>query len=448
MKTSLHIFCLVALVFFLGRCDSAEPERSNTAPSVRSVTASSNRVKAGETTTLWVVATDSDGDQLSYAWSSTSGSFPQGTSGTSVTWKAPDTPGPYQCKVIVSDGQEVVEGTVRINVTDAGLDPPTGLQALGDGELSPGIFNTTIELSWDGVFGISTLKGFNLYRSRDGGPYERINLNVLPANSTSYLDESVQTGEYSYQITSVNIDDLDGSPSTASDPIGALEIALTLIDSGTFEMGDIAGAGSSDEHPVHTVRITQDFYMGTYEVMQAEWRAVMGSNPSYFTGDDRLPVERVSWNDVQDFIGVLNDWAGGSYYRLPTEAEWEYAARAGTTTKYSFGDLESELGNYGWYSSNSGSRTHTVGEKLPNPWGLYDVHGNVYEWVYDWYGSGYYGRSPSWSPVGPSLGSRRVIRGGCWWEDIANDLRSANRELNGPAVRGRFTGFRLSRAAQ
>ena len=117
----------------------------------------------------------------------------------------------------------------------------------------------------------------------------------------------------------------------------------------------------------------------------------MGDNPSYFTGDDNLPVERVSWDNVQRFITKLNDKEGTSKYRLPSEAEWEYACRAGTTTRYSFGDNESELGEYAWYSSNSDSQTHPVGQKRANPWGLYDMHGNVWEWVQDCWHDSYSG---------------------------------------------------------
>jgi formylglycine-generating enzyme required for sulfatase activity len=178
-----------------------------------------------------------------------------------------------------------------------------------------------------------------------------------------------------------------------------------------------------------SVVISDAFYMQTTEVTQGQWRKVMGSNPSSFKycGDD-CPVEQVSWNDVQEFIRKLNSMEGTEKYRLPTEAEWEYAARAGTTTAYSFGDSGSELGDYGWYDRNSGNKTHPAGQKRANPWGLYDVHGNVWEWTQDIYKGG----------------SGRVIRGGSWYGS-ARYCRSAYRSSGDPGFRDRYLGFRLAR---
>jgi formylglycine-generating enzyme required for sulfatase activity len=242
----------------------------------------------------------------------------------------------------------------------------------------------------------------------------------------------------------------DGCEPSTCAPSSATGMEVTLIEAGTFEVGSTAG--SSDEAPVHTVEITQDFCLGTYEVTQAEWQEVMRSNPSYFseTGggsacDGDCPVESVSWNDVQAFITALNDREGTTAYRLPTEAEWEYAARAGTTTEWSWGSSDAVAGDYAWYASNSGSTTHAVGGKLANPWGLYDVHGNVWEWVQDWYDSGYYITSPSTDPTGPASGSFRVWRGGSWL-NAASNLRSANRDRYTPGDRFNFLGFRLLRA--
>ena len=223
----------------------------------------------------------------------------------------------------------------------------------------------------------------------------------------------------------------------------SIGIEFTPIEAGTFEMGSTAGA--IDEEPVHTVEITQDFCLGTYEVTQAQWVAVMGSNPSGFSscGGD-CPVEQVSWTDVQAFITALNSLEGTTAYRLPTEAEWEYAARAGTTTEWSWGSNAGDAGTYAWYFDNSGSTTHPVGGKLANPWGLYDMHGNVWEWVQDWYDLGYYSVSPAADPPGPASGSRRVNRGGGWSSSLTF-LRSADRAL-GPVPRVSFLGFRLLRA--
>src|SRR5262249_25718461 len=149
---------------------------------------------------------------------------------------------------------------------------------------------------------------------------------------------------------------------------------FVLIPAGTFQMGN--NDGYDDDKPVHTVRISRPFYLGKYEVTQAQWEAMMGNNPSHFKGDANSPVEQVHWDDVQKFIRRLNAKEGGARYRLPTEAEWEYAARAGTTTSWSFGDDASQLGRYAWCGGNAGWQTHPVGQLQPNAWGLYDMYGN------------------------------------------------------------------------
>ncbi len=226
-----------------------------------------------------------------------------------------------------------------------------------------------------------------------------------------------------------------------TDSIG---MEFVLIPAGEFDMGSPANeAGRYDnEGPVHHVKLASAFYMGKYEVTQKQWRDVMGTSPSYFKGDN-LPVEQVSWNDVQDFIKKLNEKEGANKYRLPTEAEWEYAARAGTTTRYSFGDDESKLGDYAWYRENSGGKTHEVGQKKPNPWGLYDIHGNVREWVQDKYHHDYNG-APTDGNAWEGDGSVRVGRGGSWGSFAGNCL-SANRRLDDPGNRYRVLGFRLLR---
>jgi formylglycine-generating enzyme required for sulfatase activity len=219
---------------------------------------------------------------------------------------------------------------------------------------------------------------------------------------------------------------------------------FVLIPAGSFQMGADRNfeEASDDETPQHRVTISRPFYLGKTEVTQAQWTAVMGNNPSKFKGRTN-PVEQVSWDDVQEFIRRLNRKEGTDKYRLPTEAEWEYAARAGTTSAYSFGDDASYLGRYAWYDGNSGDRPHPVGQKPPNAWGLHDMHGNVWEWVQDWYDGNYYGRSPSTDPRGPSSGSSRVYRGGSWIYDAAY-CRSANRYSYWPDYRYDNLGFRLA----
>ncbi|MGE0087013.1 MAG: formylglycine-generating enzyme family protein [Desulfococcaceae bacterium] len=187
--------------------------------------------------------------------------------------------------------------------------------------------------------------------------------------------------------------------------------------------------------------------MGRYEVTQEEWYKIMGSNPSKFKSEKvggnsrKHPVEKVSWDDVQVFIRKLNQKEGSSNYRLPTEAEWEYAARSGSTGKYCFGDSEGQLGQYAWHDSNSGDKTHTVGHKQSNAWGLYDMHGNVWEWVQDWYGETYYADSSSADPRGPSSGSYHILRGG-GWNGPPVFCRSASRAWYPPGPDS-YSGFRL-----
>jgi formylglycine-generating enzyme required for sulfatase activity len=228
----------------------------------------------------------------------------------------------------------------------------------------------------------------------------------------------------------------------ASPLTNSLGMQFILIPAGEFQMG--SANGSADERPVHTVRISKPFYLGIHEVTQGQWETVMGNNPSRFKGDTSRPVKTVSWEEVQKFIDKLNPGEGGTKYRLPTEAEWEYAARAGSTTAYSFGDDSGQLGKYAWYGDDAGNTTHPVGTRQPNAWGLYDMHGNVWEWVQDWYGK--YTAEPVTDPQGPASGSARVFRGGGWGYD-AGGCRSASRSHIAPGYRFDYLGFRLLRTA-
>ncbi len=227
----------------------------------------------------------------------------------------------------------------------------------------------------------------------------------------------------------------------------SLSETMVWIRPGTFTMGSPSNekGRQTDEGPQTKVTISRGFLLSKYEVTQAQYKAVVGSNPSYSKGDIK-PVEQVSWHDAVAYCAKLTGKEkaagrvpGGYEYRLPTEAEWEYACRAGTTTLFSFGDDESKLGEYGWYDSNSGNTTHSVGEKKPNGWGLYDMHGNVWEWCQDWYGN-YPGGSVT-DPLGPATGSYRVLRGG-GWSSLAGDCRSAYRSDFEPGSRIDCLGFR------
>lgn len=215
---------------------------------------------------------------------------------------------------------------------------------------------------------------------------------------------------------------------------------LVVLPGGSFEMGS---NDYVDEQPVHTVCI-REFAMGKYPVTQAQWMKVMGNNPSYFTGDDRLPVENVSWDDAQAFIHKLNQLTGHTYY-LPSEAESEYACRAGGTVEYCFGSNKRQLSQYAWYRSNSNDQTQPVGEKKPNAFGLHDMHGNVWEWCEDaWHGN--YQGAPEDGRAWRDGGNQeyRVLRGSSWADD-PKYLRSSNRNRNTASTKYGNIGFRVAR---
>ncbi|MGB2820171.1 MAG: formylglycine-generating enzyme family protein, partial [Phycisphaerae bacterium] len=219
---------------------------------------------------------------------------------------------------------------------------------------------------------------------------------------------------------------LPGGRSLTLDLGKGVKMKLVLIPAGKFVMGSPeTEAGRRDhEGPQHWVKISKPFYVGVTEVTQAQYEAIMETNPSKFKGAEK-PVEQVSWNDAVEFCKRLSAKTRRRA-RLPTEAEWEYACRAGTRTRFSFGDSDGELGDYAWYLGNSDKQTHEVGKKKPNAWGLYDMHGNVWEWCADWYEDSYYRSSPRTDPQGPSSGKCPVLRGGSWC-DNPPDCRSAYR---------------------
>jgi len=217
-----------------------------------------------------------------------------------------------------------------------------------------------------------------------------------------------------------------------------LKLDMVFIEGGTFQMG--SNDDESNENPVHSV-ILSGFFIGKYEVTQKQWRDINGNNPSKFINCDNCPVEQVSWNDVQEFIQKLNQKTGKNY-RLPTEAEWEYAARGGNKSSgYTYSGSNS-VGDVAWYTDNSGSKTQQVGQKQQNELGLFDMSGNVWEWCSDWYGADYYQNSSTSNPKGPSSGSTRVGRGGCWYFD-GQRCRTSNRSGNGPGYSYDNMGFRL-----
>ena len=238
---------------------------------------------------------------------------------------------------------------------------------------------------------------------------------------------------------------------------GGVTMEMIYVGPGSFTMGSpVSGVGRSGDEVLHRVTLTKGYWLGKYEVTQKQWQSVMGGNPSSFKGGDR-PVECVSWEDCQRFVQKVSAAARrqlGGEARLPTEAEWEFACRAGMKGEYAL----PELGNYtilhpdawkaldvaAWYSGNSAGGTHPVGLKSPNPWGFHDMHGNVREWCNDWYGT-YSGDTTD--PQGPASGGNRVSRGGCWL-NFARLCRSASRFGSNPGYRDNHCGFRLCCSAQ
>ena len=223
----------------------------------------------------------------------------------------------------------------------------------------------------------------------------------------------------------------------------SIGMELVLLPAGSFTMGGDWDAEQADENelPKHGVTFDKPFYVGRFAVTQNQWQAVMGSNPSEFKGDNH-PVETVSHEDAGKFLGRLNTLEKTRAYRLPSEAEWEYAARAGSQSTYCFGPETARLAEYAWFQNNSGAAPHPVGQLAPNDWGLYDMHGNVHEWCADWYARDYYAHSPAKNTPGPRKGVARVLRGGDWGSE-AWYCRCAIRSLSSPQRRSPRVGLRI-----
>lgn len=244
-------------------------------------------------------------------------------------------------------------------------------------------------------------------------------------------------------IVTYNYDDPDPvMPGGAGEyTVNGVTFKMVAVKGGTFTMGATSEQSnpSSGEKPTHTVTLS-DFAIGETEVTQELWQAVMGTNPSYFTGDLQRPVEQVSWNDCQTFIEKLNELTG-MQFSLPTEAQWEYAARGGASSQGYQYSGSNTLGDVAWYTSNSSSTTHPVKSKQANELGLYDMSGNVREWCQDWYGS--YSSSSQTDPTGFTSGSSRVLRGGGWYY-AARHCRVAGRYYDTPSLRFSSCGLRLA----
>ena len=424
-------------------------------------------------------------NSLSVNWGTVSGLSPSSTTDTTpaLSWNA--VPGAAGYEVQIADSEGGVANSVAIDVTDASYTPATALTNLqthywrvrakdGDGQHGAWSAINSLSVNWGTVTGLSPANGsattdttptFSWNTVEGAAGYElqiaesRAGVETAPATSvtgTSYTPTSALTNlqTHYWRVRAKDGDGQAGSWS-AEHSLNVVDDGFVYVEGGTFQMGSTAG--DSDEEPVHQVTVST-FYMSRYEVTQKEWREVMGSSPSRFSGDN-LPVEQVSWYDAVEYCNVLSvqkgltpvytingtsvtaNWSANGY-RLPTEAEWEYAARGGNASNgylYAGSDNADEVA---WYRDNSGDATHPVGGKAPNELGLYDMSGNVWEWCWDWKGS--YSSGNQSDPRGPASGSVRVNRGGSWYNSARN-LRSANRYGYSPGDSNYSLGFRLVR---
>lgn len=313
----------------------------------------------------------------------------------------------------VGHGQTSTYTTSNVVNWNCEMPSPQNVVAVkGDGQF-------TVNVSWDSV---KYAEYYQVYRSNSAtGTFTMVADQVT---TNSWTDESAGYGSRYYKVCAVG-HGLTSEMSAASEEVSieyvvhpeynvqvtvnGVSFTMIKVEAGTFQMGSTSGR--DNEQPVHQVTLTNDYYIGETEVTQELWQAVMGSNPSYFKGS-KLPVEQVSWNECQTFIAKLNELTGKNF-RLPTEAEWEFAARGGNASQGYTYSGSNTVGDVAWYSSNSSSKTHEVATKAPNELGIYDMSGNVWEWCQDWYGS--YNSEAQTNPTGPASGSSRVYRGGSWY---------------------------------
>ncbi len=294
---------------------------------------------------------------------------------------------------------------------------------------------------------------YNIYKELSGkkDPYVESQLNPSKTQNPSKSSAAKAPAKKANNVKTPakQASKSQGKLSTQTFTVNGVSFQMVHVQGGTFRMGSNDSDAYDDEKPVHSVTLS-DYYIGETEVTQQLWYAVMGNNPSYFTGNSQRPVEQVSWDDCQTFIRKLNALTGKKF-RLPTEAEWEYAARGGNRSrgfKYSGSNSLSEVAWYDVNSYDKGSShpdygTHPVKQKSSNELGLYDMSGNVWEWCQDWFDSQYYSKSPSYNPTGPTTGSRRVYRGG-GWISYARYCRVAFRCSYSPDFRRNRLGLRLA----
>ena len=337
-----------------------------------------------------------------------------------------------QQKLDVTFGELVaIQGNLSVNYKPFGADVYVDGKKLGQ---SPRVFNGLlvgnhqVEVRKDGY--ATDRKTVSISEGQTASITGTLASNAVASSSSNTSGYSSGSSSMASGSNTISIPVKDG-----------ISIEMVKVEAGTFMMGATSEMKNpnSDEKPVHQVTLTNDYYMGKYEVTQALWEAVMGSNPSNFKGDN-LPVETVSWNDCLGFISKLNSMTGRKF-RLPTEAEWEYAARGGKKSRGYQYSGRSKISNVAWYDGNSGSWTHPVGTKQANELGIFDMTGNVWEWCQDWYGS--YSSSSQTNPTGDTSGSFRVSRGGSWFND-AGFCRSSYRFTSTPDGRRFNLGLRLA----
>ena len=293
------------------------------------------------------------------------------------------------------------------------------------------VVSIAMEVSEDGGFANAMS-----FEASVSGNSLTVTANGLKAETTYYYRIKTDTGGVIFESETRTFE--TNNPITFT--VNGVSFEMVYVEGGSFDMGATTEQGSeadSDEYPVHSVTLS-DYYIGKCEVTQELWEAVMGSNPSRFKGAQK-PVEQVSYNDCREFVSRLNSLTGKNF-RLPTEAEWEYAARGGNKSLHYKYSGSGNIGDVAWYSSNSGDKTHAVGTKTANELGIYDMSGNVWEWCSDWKGG--YSAGAQTNPQGPSSGSYRVLRGGSWY-DYARNCRVSNRSSYDPSISGSIRGLRL-----
>ncbi len=326
---------------------------------------------------------------------------------------------------VAFDALAAIQGNLSVNFKPFGSDVYVDGVKVGQ---SPRVFNGVL------------VGNHNVEISKSGYATSRQTV-TISEGQTAGISGSLTSSTSSSSANTLSSSGSSLSGNALTIPVkNGINIEMVKVEAGSFDMGATPEMENpwEDEKPVHRVTLTNNYYVGKYEITQALWQAVMGSNPSHFKGD-ALPVEQVSWKDCQKFITKLNRLTGKNF-RLPTEAEWEYAARGGNKSRGYRYSGSNTIDDVAWYENDALSQTHPVGTKQPNELEIYDMTGNVMEWCQDWYGS--YSSSPQVNPTGAASGSYRVVRGG-GWSDSARGCRTSDRNLTSPGGRFSNLGLRL-----